>query len=149
MAKVPLRNILLVDDSKEDVELLLEAFEDDGAVERVRTVADGRQAMDYLSGAGDFSDRERYPFPDIVLLDINMPRRNGFEVVEWMRSRSDRVKTTVVVMLTTSQEPRDVKRAYHLGANSFLVKPSTFDALCGLVRDVRSYWLNRNCFARA
>jgi CheY-like chemotaxis protein len=100
----------------------------------------GEEALDYLAGGGDFADRELHPFPALMLLDLQLPRRSGHEVLEWLRSRHE-LRRLPVVVLTSSREPKDINRAYELGANSYHVKPVSFDALLEMVRVLERYWM--------
>src|SRR6516164_1910746 len=120
------RLILLVEDNQDDVLLVRRAFERAGVGEGIRSVPSGMEAIAYLEGAFPYSDRCKYPMPDMVLLDIKMPGTDGFEVLRWIRQRRELLDLRVV-MLTSSDEIRDVNRAYQLGANSFLVKPLDFE----------------------
>ena len=99
--------------------------------------------MAYLAGEGPFADRQRHPFPVLVLLDLKLPRRSGLEVLEWIRAQTG-LKRLPVVVLTSSKEATDVNRAYDLGANSYLVKPVGFDSLLELVKSLEVYWLILN-----
>ena len=127
-----LMNILVVDDSANDVFLLEQAFKKAAATTRLQSVPDGMEARAYLKGDGQFSDRAMYPFPDLLLLDLNMPRMNGFEFLQWLREDSD-CRQIVIYVLSASARDGDVKRAYELGANSYIVKPSRMDELVAFV----------------
>ena len=140
--------ILLVEDNEDDVFLMKRALKEAGIANRLLVAEDGEQAIDYLSGAGDFGDREKFPLPMIVFLDLKMPRKSGYDVLKWIRG-NEALKALVVVMLTSSEEPRDISRAYREGANSYLVKPPTGDDLVGLAKAFKLYWLERNCFETA
>jgi CheY-like chemotaxis protein len=115
--------ILHVEDQEDDVFFLQQAFRRAGITQPVQVVTDGQQATDYLEGVGDFADREKYPLPFLVLLDLNLPFKSGLEVLEWLRSRPMH-RAMVVVALTSSNQEADIHRAYELGANSYVVKPS-------------------------
>lgn len=104
-------------------------------------VSHGDEALDYLAGGGEFANREKHPFPALMLLDLQLPRRSGHEVLEWLRAQTEEMRRLPVVVLTSSREPRDINRAYELGANSYLVKPVAFEALLELVRELEHYWL--------
>src|SRR5207249_5534648 len=104
---------------------------------------DGDEAVEYLGGTGRYQDRTRYPLPALVLLDLKLPRKNGIEVLHWLRQQPA-LRRLPVVVLTSSKEPNDVNRAYDQGANSYLVKPLGFDALLNLVRSLNVYWLSLN-----
>lgn len=121
-------NILLAEDSPDDVLLLQHAFEKAGVAHRLEVVCDGMEAMEYLNGENAYADREQHPFPDVLLLDLNMPRMNGFEVLEQVR-REPRYRRLLVHVLTASSREADVERAYDLGANSYVLKPSLMSDL--------------------
>jgi CheY-like chemotaxis protein len=109
----------------------------------VQTVGDGDEAMAYLQGEDKFADRQRHPLPSLVLLDLKMPRLNGFEVLSWLRQQEP-FRRVPVVVLTSSNHQVDVKRAYDLGANSYLIKPVGFEALMEVARAIQHYWLKLN-----
>jgi CheY-like chemotaxis protein len=140
--------ILLVEDNEDDVFLMKRAIKEAGIVNRLSLAEDGQTAIDYLSGADEYSDREKFPMPTVVFLDLKMPRKSGYDVLKWIRG-NEALKGLVVVMLTSSEEPRDISRAYREGANSYLVKPPTGDDLVGLAKAFKLYWLERNCFEPA
>lgn len=125
--------ILIADDDSGDAFFLSRAIADSGRDVRVQTVSDGQEAIDYLAGAGKYSDRRAYPLPDRLLLDIKMPKRSGFEVLEWARSRPE-FSLLPVAILSGSELPDDVRRARSLGAD-YLVKPIEYTGLCGLVKE--------------
>jgi CheY-like chemotaxis protein len=135
--------ILLVEDDSNDVVLIQRAFQKAGLNDRVRVVRDGEQAIDYLSGNGVYSDREQYPRPYLVLLDLKMPGTNGFEVLQWARRQSE-LKRLLIVVLTSSNLQADVDRAYELGANSYLVKPIEFNEMANLIQRFEAYWSEMN-----
>jgi CheY-like chemotaxis protein len=121
-------NILLAEDNPDDVFLLQEAFRKAGARHHLAVVENGVEAVAYLKGDHPYTDRSEHPFPDVMLLDLNMPRMNGFEVLEWVR-QSSHCRELMVHVLTASSRDLDVQRAYELGANSYLVKPNRMDEL--------------------
>jgi CheY-like chemotaxis protein len=135
--------ILHVEDDPNDVLLIGRAFRKAEISAQVQVVNDGEQAVQYLSGANEFSDRHKYPAPAFVLLDMKLPRKSGTEVLEWIRAQPI-LKRLPVVMLTASRQPIDVNRAYELGANAYLVKPVNFDALVDLLKTLDSFWLRAN-----
>lgn len=135
--------ILVVEDDPNDVLLIQRAFGKARILNPVRTVSHGDDAVAYLSGAGPFADREAYPFPVLVLLDLKLPRRSGLEVLGWIRSQPG-LKRLPIVVLTSSKESIDINRAYDLGANSYLVKPVGFDSLLELVKSLEVYWMMLN-----
>lgn len=132
--------ILLVEDDSTDVLLLRRAFDKAGVTNPLQVVSDGEQAVAYLSGQGDYGDRARYPLPSLILLDIALPRRSGFEVLTWMR-QDPALRQLPVIMLTSSGQPGDISRAYDAGANAYHVKPSGFDELLEFVEALKAYWL--------
>src|SRR5579864_3191843 len=125
--------ILHVEDDPNDTLLLQHACRKAGIIFELQAVSDGDQAIAYLRGINDFSDRNKYPLPQLILLDLKMPRVSGFDVLAWLRA-DDKLKTLPVVVLTSSNHDADVKRAYDLGAKSYLVKPVGFEALVELVK---------------
>ncbi|HEY9510153.1 MAG TPA: response regulator [Verrucomicrobiae bacterium] len=131
-------NILLAEDNEDDVFLVKEAFKKAGVSSRVQIVRDGLEAVAYLEGKNQFSARETHPIPDVLLLDVNMPGMNGFEVLEWIR-RDAACSHLIVHMLTASSRPSDVEHAYDLGANSYLVKTSRFEDLVQLVKTLHEW----------
>jgi CheY-like chemotaxis protein len=132
----------LVEDREDDVVLVLRSFEKAGIKNPVQVARDGGEAIAYLSGQGKYSDRVRYPLPQLILLDLKLPGTDGFEVLRWIRTDSQLPGLRVVV-LTSSDNIRDVNLAYALGANSFLVKPmdlSRFVELSSLITDTWFNW---------
>jgi CheY-like chemotaxis protein len=103
-------------------------------------VRDGEEVVAYLKGDGKFYNREEYPLPSLLLLDLKMPRMDGFEVLKWIRAQQG-LSTLRVVVLTSSERIRDVNIAYNLGANSFLVKPMDFEHVLELTKILKDYWL--------
>jgi CheY-like chemotaxis protein len=136
-------NILHVEDDPNDALLFQHACQKAGVGFDLQSVNDGDQAISYLRGAESYSDRERHPFPQLILLDLKMPRLSGFDVLAWLRNEGP-FKKTPVIILTSSNHETDVKRAYDLGANSYLVKPVGFDALVEVARTIQGYWLHLN-----
>src|SRR5436190_8325383 len=137
--------ILLVEDRGDDILLIQRAFQRAGVTNPILAVRDGEEAIAYLSGAGPYSNRAEYPLPWLTLLDLKMPRVDGFDVLRWIRSQPE-LRRLIVVVLTSSEEMRDVNRAYELGANSFMVKPMDFENAVQLSSLIQKYWLSRNLF---
>ena len=133
--------ILLVDDDENDVLLIQRAFQKAGMRNNLKVVHNGQQAIQYLGAQGSYTDRGKFPLPFLVLLDLKMPGVDGFEVLEWMR-REPGLKSLLVVVLTSSNLQSDVDRAYELGANSYLVKPSRPEDLSEAVSHIGDFWLN-------
>src|SRR5687768_11610983 len=137
--------ILLVDDSEFDILLMRAAFKKAQFQPVLQVVRNGEEAIAYLAGTGEYNDRARFPLPTLMLLDINMPKKNGFEVLRWLRA-DPVVKRLSVTMLTASLRPEDVDLAFDLGANSYLVKPSNLESLADMLRTLRD-WIGINHFA--
>jgi CheY-like chemotaxis protein len=135
--------ILLVEDDENDVVLLQRAFRKAGLDDWLRVVTNGQEAINYLGGSGSYSDRERFPLPFLMLLDLKIPGTDGFEVLRWARSEPD-LKRLLIVVLTSSNLQSDVDRAYELGANSYLVKPVEFDEMVHMVQRFQAYWAEIN-----
>src|SRR5438046_649948 len=114
--------ILLLEDSENDALLLQHAFKKAGLAEPLRVVRDGVDAMSYLLGLGIFADREKYPMPSILLLDLSLPRLNGLELLAWLRTQPD-FQHLMIVVLTGSARRQEINTAYEMGANSYLIKP--------------------------
>ena len=136
--------VLLVDDSEDDATLARIVFERAGFVEPLRIAHDGEEAIAYLRGDGPFADRRKFPLPAAVLLDLNLPRQNGFEVLAWIRQQPEHRRLRVYV-LSASSRAEDIQQAYDLGANSYLVKPSTLDELTVVARGLLA-WLKLSHF---
>lgn len=132
--------ILLAEDEEDYVLLLRKAFEQAKVPVVLHAVSDGREAMWYLDGVGKYSNREEYPLPDLLLLDLKLPRYNGLEVLSWLRKQPG-FSALRVLVLTSSDRVKDVNEAYRLGANSFLVKPYDFDNLAYLSALINDFWL--------
>ena len=125
-------NILLAEDSPDEVFLLQLAFKKAEVASQLNTVPDGLEALAYLKGEGAYADRDTHPSPDVLLLDLNMPRMNGFEVLKWVR-QDEQYGQLIVHVLSASCREADVQLAYALGANSYVVKPSRLDELVAFV----------------
>ena len=137
-----MQTILLVEDNPVDILLMQRALRNEAfANTSLQIVRDGDAAIFYLNGEGEYSDRERYPLPRIILLDLKLPRRSGHEVLVWLKQQPE-LKRLPVVMLTSSSQTIDVKRAYDLGVNSYLVKPVGFASLVEMMQSFSQYWLN-------
>lgn len=132
--------ILLAEDREDDILLVKRAFDKGDLQNPLFVVRDGEEAISYLSGIGKYSNRSEYPLPDLLLLDLKMPRVDGFEVLRWVREQPG-FSALRVVVLTSSDQIRDVNTAYRLGANSFMVKPTDFENVVEMARTLRTYWL--------
>jgi len=135
--------ILLAEDNETDVLLTRRAFKKVGLLNPLHVVSDGELAIEYLSGTGKYSNRAEYPLPVLLLLDLKMPRKNGLEVLEWVRQQPT-LRALRIVVLTTSQLFKDVNRAYELGANSYIVKPVEMEQFLRVSETLRGYWLWMN-----
>ena len=135
--------VLYVEDEEDDVFLLRHVFKEAGITHRIVSLADGEAAIDYLKGTGQYADRSAYPLPILLLLDINLPLVSGLEVLSWLRSESP-VAGLPTIMLSSSSQPADVKRAYQMGANAYLVKPSGLARLLTMAQGIRDFWLLQN-----
>ena len=137
--------ILVADDDPQDIALLKRAFIKAGISVPLYCVRDGQEAIDYLLGENGFSDREAYPFPSLLLLDIKMPRLSGFDVLSWLKSQPS-LKRMPVLMFSSSNLRRDVNHSADLGANAFLQKPHSLEQLLHLVTSIKNFWLERHLF---
>jgi CheY-like chemotaxis protein len=138
------KTILLVDDSENDIDLMRMAFRKAEVNSPLQEVHNGEEAITYLKGEGIYSDREKYPLPSVMLLDLNMPMKNGFDVLSWVRTQPA-LKRLATIILTASMRPEDVERAFDLGATSYLVKPSNLETLVSTIRCLRD-WIQINHF---
>jgi CheY-like chemotaxis protein len=138
-------SVLLVDDSKDDVFLMRAAFRKAGFDVPLLAVHGGAEAIAYLKGDHPYSDRVQCPLPGLMLLDLNMPMKNGCDVLSWVRSQP-RLKRLSVIVLTSSALPEDIERAYECGASAFLVKPASLEALVTMIRCLRD-WMQINHLA--
>ena len=135
--------VLLVEDNEDDIFFMRRAFKDAAITNTLRVVEDGQQAIDYLSGLGKFADRNQFPLPSLILLDLKLPRVMGIDVLKWLRS-NPALPPIPVVVLTSSLEEPDVDRAYRQGANSYLVKPPNAERLLALAKSLGEYWFEWN-----
>src|SRR6185436_19524760 len=137
-----MKTILQVEDDPNDVFLLQRAMQKAGVMNPIQVATDGQEAIEYLQGAGKFADREQFPFPSLVLLDLKLPYVMGLDVLKWIRQESG--LSLVVVLLTASAEEADIASAYRLGANGFLVKPSEAHKLVDIAKAIKDFWLTHN-----
>lgn len=135
--------ILLVEDSPDDVFFMTRALKNSGTTASIHLAEDGQIAMDYFSGIGQFADRAEFPLPHVVLLDLRMPRVPGFEFLKWLR-QNDEFSCIPVIVFSSSREESDMRKAYALGANSFLVKTGDSSQLAAMAKTIVDYWLNYN-----
>ena len=137
--------ILLVEDDQNDVFFLQYAFETANITHRVHVANDGQQAIDYLAGAGQFSNRAQYPLPCLIFLDLKLPVKMGIDVLRWIHQQPH-LRNLLVIVLTSSSNMEDIEEAYRLGARSYIVKPLSVDKRLEMVQLIRSYWLELNQF---
>jgi CheY-like chemotaxis protein len=137
-----MKTILQVEDDPSAVAFLNHAMKKAEVVNPIQVVTDGQHAIDYLKGAGRFADREQFPMPCLVLLDLNLPHVMGFEVLRWIRQQPG--MAVPVVILSSSADNVDMRTAYRLGANAFLTKPSEPSLLQDMVNAIKAFWLTHN-----
>jgi CheY-like chemotaxis protein len=138
-----LAHILLVEDNRMDIELTLDAFREARLSNTVYVAHNGQEALDYLFGRGQYADRQTYPLPSLILLDLKMPGLDGFEVLRQIKAAPG-LKRLPVIILTSSKEEGDRALSYDSGANSYLVKPVSFEGFLGVIREISEYWLTLN-----
>src|ERR1051325_5048282 len=132
--------ILIVDDDENDIFFVKRAFTEINVHCSFQVLKNGQEVVDYLSGEGEYANRERYPYPMMILMDLKMPVRDGFEVLAWLRSRPG-IKVIPTIVFSSSDVPSDITRAYELGANSFMTKSVTYDGLLLKLQTLSQYWL--------
>lgn len=136
-------HILLVEDNRMDVELTLDAFREARLLNSVHVAPNGQDALDYLFGRGRYADRNSYPLPHLILLDLKLPGIDGFEVLRRIKATLI-LKRLPVIILTSSRDEGDRALSYDNGANSYLVKPVSFEGFMDVVRQIEGYWLSLN-----
>lgn len=127
------KNILYAEDDPNDLMMFQMRFNRATLPHYLYKVEDGQSAIDWLAGTGKFAARDKFPVPDLLILDLKMPKKSGFDVLEWVRN-SPEYKSLRVIILSSSDDPGDVKRAYQLGATSYFVKSISFDELIHYLR---------------
>jgi len=133
--------ILLVEDDPVDTELLIEALQGDRLVHEVKYVRDGSELMGYLRQEDSFSNKSESPRPDLILLDLNLPKMDGREALREIKS-DPKFRRIPVIVMTTSKSEEDIYQSYDLGANSYIVKPFSFDSMFEIIRSVKKYWFD-------
>jgi len=140
--------ILLVEDSEDDAFLMKRAFKAAEIQNPIQVVRDGEAAIRYLLGEREFADRQKYPYPSLVFLDLKLPYLSGLEVLAW-KAKHPEIPNAIFIVITSSNEPSDLKTAYRLGASSYIVKPPTAEQLVEIAKSFRLYWLMCNSFPEA
>ena len=135
--------ILLVEDNPMDVELIMDAFKEARLSNKIQVTNNGKEALKYLFGEEKFGDRKEYPLPDLILLDLKMPGIDGHDVLRRIKS-TEKLKRLPVIILTSSKDEGDRAMSYDNGANSYLIKPVSFDDFLQVVKQVYDYWLLLN-----
>jgi CheY-like chemotaxis protein len=135
--------VLVVDDNPDDVLLIQKGFERADFHNKLVNLNDGEEALRYLKGVGSYADRNAYPIPALILLDIKMPKVDGFTVLQWIRQKPEWQCLPVIILSTSFYGP-EIIRAYELGANSFLTKPADFNEYMAAIRNLARYWLEDN-----
>jgi DNA-binding response OmpR family regulator len=143
---MPVTPVLLVEDDPTDFRLIQRAFDKISDGFKMFRLTNGDEVIAYLSGNGPYENRGAHPMPALLLLDIKLPRRSGFEVLQWLRRQTAGLNRLPVIMLTSSRHSADINRAYDMGANSYLVKPDTGAQLEELAAQFQNYWLRMNEF---
>lgn len=131
--------VVIAEDDDDDIDLLERALASIACEHTVRIVRDGQEALDYLRGVGRYDDRAAFPFPDVLLVDLKMPRVSGLEVLWWL-SKHPECSVLPTIVFSTSNIDSDIKRAYELGASAYFVKPISFQALKGILRSTFEFW---------
>jgi len=139
MDRVP-HTVLLVEDDLNDIFLVKRAFKTVHIQNPLQVVTDGQEAVSYLRGEGKYADRQTYPLPRLIVMDIKMPRKTGFEVLAWIKNDGHVLRRIPVVIVSYSDNPVDINRAYELGANAYMVKPMGFRAVEHLFESITHYW---------
>jgi CheY-like chemotaxis protein len=143
MSKGNLPVILLVEDEKSDADLLRRAFAKANVLNPIVLAPTGDEALAYLTGVGEYSDRTKHPLPALILLDLQLPGMTGMQLLQWRRTQSH-IKRIPVVVLTMDRSPSTINSAYDLGANSYLVKPGKAEEVMQMVQTIQRYWIQLN-----
>jgi CheY-like chemotaxis protein len=131
--------VLLVEDDLNDIFLVRRAFKRAEIPNPLHVVTDGAEAIHYLHGEGKYADRQLYPLPRLIVMDIKMPRKTGFEVLEWVKS-DNVLKRIPVIIVSSSDQTADINKAYELGANAYMIKPVNFKSVESLFQSITHYW---------
>lgn len=131
--------ILVAEDDENDAWIMQRALQRAKVLDPLLFVNDGQEAINYLSGVGKYSDRKAFPLPSLAIFDIKMPRKTGFEALQWVRQQKN-LKSLPVMMLSSSGEQKDIDKAYELGANAYLVKRGQIDELSYVLKQACNFW---------
>lgn len=135
----PCRTVLVLEDDANDVFFIQRAFEQNGFTGKIVVLENGQLGIDYLSGAGDYADRQKFPLPDIIITDLKMPQVGGFDFLRWCDSHLQRFAVPIIV-LSASGQHGDIAKAHGLGASAYVVKPHSTDERKELVRRLLNFW---------
>ncbi len=132
--------VLLVEDDLNDIFLVKRAFKRAAINNPLQIVTDGEKAIQYLRGEGNYADREAFPLPKLIVMDIKMPGKSGFDVLQWLKDEGQPLRKIPIVIVSSSDDTADINRAYELGANAYMVKPMEFRAVEHLFQSITHYW---------
>ncbi len=132
--------IVLVEDNVDDAELSMRSLKNSNFVNEIIWLKDGEEAINYLTGKGEYSERDLAIKPKLILLDLKLPKLNGMEVLEVIKN-DENLDNIPVVVMTSSKEDRDLKKCYELGANSYVVKPINFNSFMEMTKEISMYWV--------
>jgi len=136
-----IQTLLIAEDDDNDFLLFSRALEKDQFEADIQRACDGVEVIEYLSGENHYSDRRAHPLPELLLLDLKMPRKGGFDVLTWLREHPE-LRSLPAVVFSSSEEPADIERAYALGAKFYLTKPTSFSSYPDVVRTLKELWSN-------
>jgi CheY-like chemotaxis protein len=139
-----LKTVLVAEDNEVDALLFRRAFANAEVSATLQFVPDGVEGIAYLKGEAGYADRKAHPLPHLMVLDLRMPRLNGFDVLDWLR-KQEGLRRLPVIILTSSDLPIDINRSYDLGANAYLVKPNDPAKMSDVMKRLQEFWLNTNC----
>jgi CheY-like chemotaxis protein len=131
--------VLLVEDDLNDIFLVKRAFKLANLIHPLQIVTDGVEAVQYLIGEGKYADRRTHPLPQLIVMDLKLPRKTGLEILEWLK-KDGALKRIPVVIVSSSENPADINRAYELGANAYMIKPVDFHEVEHLFQSILKYW---------
>ncbi|HTL17116.1 MAG TPA: response regulator [Patescibacteria group bacterium] len=132
--------VLLVEDDLNDIFLVKRAFRTAHIQNPLQVVTDGEEAISYLRGDGKYADRKTYALPKLMVMDIKMPRRSGFEVLAWVKGKTGPLRRIPIIIVSSSDSAEDINRAYELGANAYMIKPMDYRAVEHLFECITQYW---------